>query len=80
MLGPAVRGEVEHGALEVGRQIQIAIAGDDFIFFGQALGGDLAGGGDDERMAMRKPSSKPHLPDSTSQVAFWKAMACAMMR
>src|SRR5207244_4165711 len=29
---------------------------------------------------MRKPSSKPHFAVSTSQVAFWNAIACAMMR
>ena len=29
---------------------------------------------------MRKPSSKPALAVSTSQIAFWNAIDCAMMR
>src|SRR3712207_2905737 len=51
VLGPAVRGEVEHRLLQVRGEVDVGVADDDLVLLRLALRRDLAGGRDDERVA-----------------------------
>src|SRR3954469_20796830 len=51
VLRPAVRGEVEHGLLQIGGEIDVGVIADDLVLLGLALDRYFASRRDDERVA-----------------------------